>query len=78
MLPRTIEPDEGMVLYNVACVYALVGEVHKALDCLEKSATSGYGNKEWMQNDPDFDPLRNHRRFQALLERLEVDRRADI
>jgi hypothetical protein len=28
------------------------------------------GQKEWIENDSDLDPLRNHPRFQALLQRL--------
>ena len=71
-------PEETDVLYNVACTYALLGQVDKGIDCLDEAITFGYGHKEWIENDPYLDSLRNHPRFQALLERLEVDRRADI
>ncbi|MFQ5817585.1 MAG: tetratricopeptide repeat protein [Terriglobia bacterium] len=66
----TVDPDDSSVLYNVACVYSLLGEVEKGIDCLEKSITSGMGQREWIEHDPDLDTLRNHPRFQALLERL--------
>ncbi len=62
-----IEPDEPGVYYNVACVYALLGESEKAIDCLEKSVTHGWGQREWMEHDPDLASLRGHPRFQALL-----------
>ncbi|HLK34310.1 MAG TPA: tetratricopeptide repeat protein, partial [Terriglobales bacterium] len=62
-----VEPDEPQVLYNVACVYALLGELEAAIDCLEKSLTHGWGQREWMASDPDLAPLRGHPRFQALL-----------
>jgi serine/threonine protein kinase/Tfp pilus assembly protein PilF len=65
-----MEPDDSSVLYNVACVYSNLGELEKAIDCLEKSITSGMGQKEWIENDSDLNPLRNHPRFQALLKRL--------
>jgi serine/threonine protein kinase/Flp pilus assembly protein TadD len=65
-----MDPDDASVLYNVACVYSLLGEKDKAIDCLEKSITSGMGQKEWIENDSDLDPLRSHPRFQALLKRL--------
>jgi len=65
-----IEPDDAGVLYNIACVYSLQGQVEEGIDCLEKSITSGMGQKEWIEHDSDLDALRNHPRFQALLARL--------
>ena len=65
-----MDPDDPSVLYNVACVYSLLGELEKAIDCLEKSITSGMGQKEWIEHDSDLDALRSHPRFQALLRRL--------
>ena len=65
-----MDPDDPSVLYNVACVYSLLGELEKAIDCLEKSITSGMGQKEWIEHDSDLDALRTHPRFQALLKRL--------
>lgn len=65
-----MDPEDAGVLYNVACVYSLLGEVEKAIACLEKSITSGMGQKEWIENDPDLNSLRSHPRFQALLNRL--------
>ena len=46
------------------------GDADKAVDCLERSVEHGFGNKEWIQHDPDLNPLREHPRFQALLEAL--------
>jgi serine/threonine protein kinase/Flp pilus assembly protein TadD len=66
----SLDPNDPSVLYNVACVYSGLGEADKAIDCLEKSITSGMGQKEWIENDSDLDPLRDHPRFQALLMRL--------
>ena len=63
-----LEPEEQQVLYNVACVYALLGEPDLAIDCLEKSVTRGFGMCEWMLHDPDLATLRDHPRFQALLQ----------
>ena len=66
-----IEPDDAGVLYNVACVYAGLGEVEVAINCLEKCVASGMRQKEWFQNDSDLDPLRAHPRFQALMHGME-------
>lgn len=59
-----------MVLYNVACVYANLGEIDKAIGYLDEAVTFGYGQREWLENDSDLDPLRNDLRFQALFDRL--------
>jgi len=64
------DPDDAGVLYNIACVYSLQGQLEEAVNCLEKSITSGMGQKEWIEHDSDLDNLRSHPRFQALLERL--------
>ena len=64
-----VEGEEPQVLYNVACVYALLGEREKAINCLEKSVTHGWGQREWMEHDPDLASLRDHPRFQQMLKR---------
>ena len=62
-----LEGEEPQVLYNVACVYALLGQADKAVDCLEKSITRGWGQREWLEHDPDLAVLRDHPRFRALI-----------
>jgi serine/threonine protein kinase/Flp pilus assembly protein TadD len=70
-----IDPDDALVLYNVACIYSQLGEQEKALDCLEKSTVSVGSTQamKWMQKDPYFDPLRNHPRYLALIETSEAE-----
>jgi non-specific serine/threonine protein kinase len=65
-----LEPDDPNVAYNVACVYSLAGEVEKAIDHLERAGGPQGANRAWIERDTDFDPLREHPRFKALLERL--------
>lgn len=62
-----LEPNEPMLLYNVGCVYSLAGELDRALECIEKSVSSGLAYIEWLRQDSNLDPLRDHPRFQALL-----------
>ncbi len=63
-----MDPEETSILYNVGCVYALAGEAEKAIDCLEKATDRGNWYKGWARQDSDWDSLRTHPRFQALLE----------
>jgi adenylate cyclase len=66
-----MEPDEPMVLYNVGCVYSLLGHVEEAIDCLEKAARNGLRQEGWFEHDSNLDPLRAHPRFRSLLGLLE-------
>jgi len=50
--------------------YALLQDNDQALDCVEKAVRNGFGHKEWIESDPDFLSVRNHPRFQALLQGL--------
>lgn len=63
-----LEGEEPQVLYNVACVYALLGEAEHAIDCLERSLTHGWGQRQWMEHDPDLATVREHPRFRALMQ----------
>ncbi len=67
----TLEPDDPMVLYNVACIYSLAGRAAEALDCLEKSVDAGLTQRGWFEHDSNLDFVRDDPRFQALLKRLE-------
>ena len=61
-----LEPDEPIVIYNVAGIYALAGESDRALDCLERAMAGGWGRKDWLVHDSDFESLRQHPRFRAI------------
>jgi TolB-like protein/Flp pilus assembly protein TadD len=65
-----IDPEDAGVRYNVACLYALEGETEKAIDCLEDAIQVGFGNRGWIEQDPDLASLREHPRFQALLQNV--------
>ena len=64
----TINPDDPLLLYNVSCMYALVGNSDEALSCLEKAVDKGYGQKDWVAHDTDLDSLRDLPRFQRIVE----------
>jgi tetratricopeptide (TPR) repeat protein len=62
-----VDPEETSILYNVACVYSLLGRTEESLGCLEKAMHHGTFFKNWAAKDSDLDPLRSDPRFQALL-----------
>lgn len=64
------DPEDAGVRYNVACLYSLEGESDKAIACLETAVHAGFAHKEWVDNDPDLDSLRDDPRFKALAWRV--------
>jgi serine/threonine protein kinase/Flp pilus assembly protein TadD len=64
----TINPDDPLLLYNISCMYALLGDSNEALDCLEKAVDKGYGQKDWVAHDADLDSLREMPRFKRIVE----------
>ncbi len=65
-----IDPEEPMVLYNVACIQSLAGRTEEALDSLERAVRNGLTQRGWIEHDSNLDPLRAHPRFEALLKLL--------
>ena len=61
------DPEDSGLLYNVACVYSILGELEPAVDCLEKAVHFGFGLGDWVRNDPDLQALHGHPRFEAIL-----------
>jgi len=55
-----------MVLYNVACLYSLIGKPQDALAHLERAISHGFGDRLAMANDPDLDLVRRTPWFQAI------------
>jgi len=64
------EPDNPMLLYNVGCIYSMLGLAEDAVDCLERAVAGGLTQKGWYEHDSNLDAVRSHPRFRALLGRL--------
>ena len=67
-----LEPDDGIVAYNLACMYAVMKEPDRAVDLLQRSTVGGRINLAWLEHDATLAPLRGHPRFDALLEELRT------
>ena len=66
----TLAPNDPLILYNAACNWALLDESEHALDGLERALEAGVAVGDWIRHDPDFQSLRNHPRFQAIVKRI--------
>ena len=64
-------PDDMSVIINSACLNARTGHKEKAMDLLERVFNKGWGKKDWVDNDPDYDSLRAEPRFIAMMARLK-------
>jgi adenylate cyclase len=60
-------PGDSVMLYNVACLYASLGETHRALDTLRHAIDAGVQNFAWMSVDPDLDSLRDDPEFIKMI-----------
>jgi adenylate cyclase len=65
-----LAPNDPLVLYNAACNWALLGERDHALDGLERAIEAGVAVADWIKHDPDFESVRDHPRFQAIVKRI--------
>lgn len=63
-------PGDAGVLINGVCLYAKDNNREKALDLLEIAVGKGFGKKDWIEHDPDYDNLREEPRFKALMSKL--------
>jgi adenylate cyclase len=62
--------DDDAILYNAGCALAVVGDEERALDALERAIGAGLAGGDWVSQDPDWERLRDHPRFQKLVQRL--------
>ena len=66
-----LDPKNPTAHYNLACSLALCRKRPDALRSLRKALSLGYDDLDWMQQDPDLDPLKTHPAFVALLAQLK-------
>jgi tetratricopeptide (TPR) repeat protein len=55
--------------YSTACAYAQMGQAEQACQWLERTVLLDDRYWEEARTDPDFDSIREHRRFRALLDK---------
>ncbi|HEY1415055.1 MAG TPA: TIR domain-containing protein [Caulobacteraceae bacterium] len=74
-----IDPDNQTMRYNFACsLSAHLGDIDGALDLLAPHlAEVTRSELDWTETDPDMNPLRDHRRFKAMMAKAEARLAAD-
>lgn len=60
-------PDNSTHEYNLACAYALHGDVESAAAWAQKSAYSGFSDLHLITTDPDLNNIRNDPSYKAAL-----------
>lgn len=63
------DPENSIVLYNLACFSALVGDKDEALDWLGKAIEGGFYAPKKIAEDSDLESLRGEPKYQAALAR---------
>jgi adenylate cyclase len=63
-------PDGYTGLYNAACTCAILGDIDRAIELLEKAVGYGRGYLDWIENDEDLANLRGDPRFTAIIDRI--------
>ncbi len=62
-----LAPTNPLMLYNIGCLHAIMGNGGLALDHLERAMELGMRNRDWLMTDPDLESIRDDPRFSALL-----------
>ncbi len=71
-LGHPMNPGE---FYNLACAYALSGEVKDALKALRQAVEKGFDDIELLESDKDLDSVRITPQFKPLVEELKARKR---
>ena len=66
-----LHPDDLSTLVNAACLRSKLGLKEEMLELLERVFARGWGKRDWIEHDSDYDIVRDDPRFQRLLERLK-------
>jgi serine/threonine protein kinase/Tfp pilus assembly protein PilF len=61
-----LQPNEGVVLYNVACIMSRLGRKEEALTALRRASEVRVFDPEWVRNDTDLRLLQGDPEFDRL------------
>ena len=68
-----LDPDNLTMLYNFGCAFVRLREFDMALDVLGPVLERDTAETvNWAKVDPDLDPIRDHPRFKAMMEKADA------
>lgn len=67
-----IKPDDPTAHYNLACSFALKGQVAQSIASLEEAIKLGYNDLEWLLQDDDIVSLHSNPKFKKLIKELKI------
>ena len=62
------DSEEPLIRYNLACYHSVAGDKRQALAFLEQALALDPNYRRLIDDEPDFDPLRNDPEFHAVCE----------
>jgi tetratricopeptide (TPR) repeat protein len=67
------EPEEAGNYYDVACLFALMGNGQKSIEFLQRAFELGYRDIIHVKRDSDLDSIRELPEYKALIEKYEAE-----
>ncbi len=62
----TVDPNQAIIHYNLACYWSLAKNAKLAVGYLARAFDIDSNYRDMVPDEPDFDPIRHHPEFQAL------------
>jgi tetratricopeptide (TPR) repeat protein len=61
-----LRPNDGNLLYNVACAYCMMNKKDEAMGALRRAWDAGLKDADWARRDPDLTMLHGDPEFERL------------
>ena len=71
LMKKMLETQSKGNYYEAACLYSLMNEKEKSLECLRKSLEGGYYRFDHIRRDKDLDNIHKTPEFEALMKEFE-------
>lgn len=69
-----LRPDDPIIIYNLACSYALSNKIDLSISTLKRAIDLGYNDIEHLESDKDIDNIRSDKRYKLLINILRKKR----
>ena len=66
----SLEPQNPLAFYNLACSYSLNEEFDLAVAALDKAISLGFRDFKWLTKDPDLRDLRKHPLYRVIAAKI--------